>query len=118
MNQNILDIPIFHKIYCCYKKFYFLKKTFPKDIKYSLGKKCDECFLEIIKATILASQTRNLEKLNHLKKASAEFNLLKILIYLLKDLDALSGKQYQFFEQNFVEIGKMFGGWIKNTKKR
>ena len=95
-----------------------MKKRFPKDAKYSLGQKCDECFLEIIKTTILASQTRVPEKMGYLKKASTEFNLLKILIYFLKDLNIINGKDYQFFEQNFIEIGKMFGGWIKNTKNK
>lgn len=83
-----------------------------------MGQKCDECYLEIIEATILASQTRKPEKLEYLKKASAKFNLLKILIFLLKDFKILTNKDYQFFEQNFIEIGKMFGGWIKNTKQR
>lgn len=74
--------------------------------------------MEIIKSTILASQTHIPEKLDYLKQASANFNLLKILIYLLKDLNILTGKEYQIFEQNFIEIGKMFGGWIKSIKKQ
>lgn len=87
-------------------------------MRYSLGEKGDDCFLEIIEATILASQTQPSEKLVHLKTASAKFNLLKIFIFLLKDLDILLGKDYQFFEQNFIEIGKMFGGWINDTKTK
>lgn len=74
--------------------------------------------MEIIGAAILASQTQPAEKLAHLKTASAKFNLLKIFIFLLKDLNILLGKDYQFFEQNFIEIGKMFGGWIKDTKTK
>lgn len=113
-----MDVPIFHKLYFCYKKFYFLKKKFSKDIKYSLGQKCDECFLEIVENTILTSQTREAEKLEYLKKASAKFNLLKILIFLLKDFGIISGENYQLFKQNFEEIGRMFGGWIKSVKQK
>ena len=57
-------------------------------------------------------------KLPLVGKSITSVDLLKILIRLAKDIQALDNKKYLQLETSLQEIGKMLGGWIKSTKER
>jgi len=56
------------------------------------------------------------KKLTILEKAIVSLDLLKILIRLAKDIQALDSKKYLQLEQALQEIGRMLGGWRKSLK--
>jgi hypothetical protein len=53
------------------------------------------------------------EKLSLIKKANNKFEILKVFIRLLRELNIIDQKKYIVLQALIQEIGKMFGGWIK-----
>jgi hypothetical protein len=110
-----LDIPIFAKLYEFYKKLTLGIATFPKTKRYTLGQKLDNITLEIFE--LLISVPNSINKTETLYKISNKIDLLKILLRLTKDTQALTNKSYLELQEMLQEIGKMLGGWIRATKQ-
>ena len=114
--ETIQDIPIFTKLYEFYKLLYQYLKLFPKRDRYTLGEKIDNLTLNIFELVITAGTTSKEYKLPMLKKSVVSVDLLKILIRLAKDNQALDNKKYIQLEQQLQEIGRMLGGWKRSVK--
>src|SRR3989344_7638265 len=112
--DSILDIPIFQKIYDFYKLLYHYLKLFPQKDRYTLGLKIDNLSLEIFESVITAAISSKEKKFPYIEKSIISINLLKILIRLAKDIQALDPKKYLKLEQDLQEIGRMLGGWKKS----
>ncbi|MDO8618403.1 MAG: diversity-generating retroelement protein Avd [Candidatus Daviesbacteria bacterium] len=112
------NIPIFAKIYDFYKLLYQYLKFFPKKDRYSLGQKLDNLTLEIFELVIMAGSAIGEKKLPLLEKSITSVDLLKILIRLAKDIQALDNKKYLQLESSLQEIGRMLGGWRKFLKDK
>lgn len=113
--MNEFDIPIFKKSYDLYKEFYICLKTFPKQDRYSLGQKSETVLTEILECLLTATGLPKAEKLPYLDKASGKLNLLRIYMRLAKDIKVMDNKKYIFFQDSVDEIGRMLGGWKKQT---
>ena len=48
---------------------------------------------------------------------SIKLDLLKVLLRLSKDTQAINDKEYLELQEILAEIGRMLGGWIKSTKQ-
>ena len=91
-------------------------KLFPKKDRYSLGQKIDTLTLTIFEQVIAAGMASRDKKLVILERAIVSLDLLKILLRLAKDIQALDNKKYLQLEQALQEIGRMLGGWRKSLK--
>ncbi len=91
--------------------------AFPKRERYSLGTKLEYEAIELLEKLFIAGTLDRIQKLSALIQASAKLDVLKILIRLAKDIQALDTKKYLLLEEKLQEIGKMLGGWIKATKQ-
>jgi len=109
------DTPIFIKTYELYKLFYLYLPTFPKKDRYTLGQKCELALLDILENIIVVGYLSKLEKLPLLRKISIKLDVLKVLFRLGKDIKVIDHKKYLEFENYFMEIGRMIGGWIKSV---
>ena len=89
-------------------------ELFPKKDKYVLGAKCEEYISTILEILLEANYLPKVEKLPFIKKTNNKFEILKIFIRLLKDLDIIDQKKYLTLQTIIQEIGKMFGGWLKS----
>jgi len=116
--MNELDIPIFKKSYDLYKEFYNLRLSVPKQDRYTLWQKCETILIEIIEGILFASQQSKQEKLPTLENTSVKLNFLRVCIRLMQDIRAISNKKYILIEADLDEIGRMLGGWIRDTKNR
>lgn len=56
-------------------------------------------------------------KLETLQAMSVKVDLLKVLLRLAKDTQAISHGKYLTLQEMLQEIGKMLGGWIRTTKQ-
>ena len=65
----------------------------------------------------MAGNNQREKKLPLLEKAIVSLDLLKILIRLAKDIQALDNKKYIQLEQSLLEIGRMLGGWKRSLKE-
>jgi len=70
--------------------------------------------MNIAKMIIEANKTRN--RLPKLYQIDIELEKFRMLIRLAKDLRFLSVKQYGLIAEGISEIGRMLGGWIKQTQ--
>ena len=109
------DAPLVHKICELYKLFSAYLKTFPKQERYSLGKKIEETILEILEFMLSASYLPKFKKNEILRKASDKTDLLKYLFRLAYEIKCLNMKKYILLEEKVIETGKMIGGWIKSN---
>mgnify|MGYP001610525731 CR=1 FL=1 len=92
-------------------------KLFPKKDRYTLGQKLDTITLTLFELVILAGTSQKEKKLPYLEKSVVSLDLLKILIRLAKDIQALDNKKYLQLEQSLQEIGRMLGGWKRSVKE-
>lgn len=104
-------------MYDFYKTLYSCVLQFPKQHRYSLGLKLDAVTLEIIELFLGAASYKATQKLLLLEKASIKLDLLKMLIRLAKDTQAVDTKKYVHLEEQLQKVGKMLGGWLKATKQ-
>ena len=109
-----LDIPIFAKLYDFYIDLSQTISAFPKTKRYSLGQKLDSLTLKILE--LLLSVPAKKDKIPTLGKISVKLDLLKILVRIAKDTQALTNKNYLGLQTRLNEIGKMLGGWIRASK--
>jgi len=110
------DIPIFHKTYELMLWLYPQVNKFPKNQRFVLGQEIEKTGLNFLKLIIRANY--NQEKSQFLKEASAEINVLLILIRFSKDLHFLSNRQYEFAALQINYISKMLGGWLKYEENK
>ncbi|MBI2066347.1 four helix bundle protein, partial [Candidatus Woesebacteria bacterium] len=82
---------------------------------YTLGQKLDNLTLEILGFLLSVPITE--DKVSTLGKISVKLDLLKILVRLAKDSQAINNKNYLELQMRLYEIGKMLGGWIRASKK-
>jgi len=87
-----------------------------KKDKYTLGEKIQKTTLELMESLITASFVNKINKSAHLDDAAAKLDLLKLLIRLANDLNAIPSNKYIFLEGKLQEVGRMLGGWIKSLK--
>lgn len=109
------DIPIFIKLYDYYQKLNQAVTIFPKIKRYTLGQKLDNTTLDIFE--ILFSVPFSKDKFSTLQQISIKLDLLKMLLRLSRDSQALNNKTYQGLQSILQEIGKMLGGWMRATKQ-
>lgn len=109
------DIPIFTKLYDFYKDLTGIITIFPKTKRYTLGQKLDNITLEIFE--LLFSIPRAENKITTLQQISTKLDLLKVLLRLSKDSQAVTNKGYLELQTILQEIGRMLGGWIRSTKQ-
>ncbi|OGM97572.1 MAG: hypothetical protein A2735_01600 [Candidatus Yanofskybacteria bacterium RIFCSPHIGHO2_01_FULL_41_21] len=109
-------MPILQKLIVAYKLWHGYWSHFDKLTRYSLGSSIDGLFLETIRDIFSASHKSRDQKIIYLQKASDEFDTLKFLLQVAWEIKALDNKKYIALSQHLTEIGRMLGGWQKQTK--
>ena len=109
------DIPILQKVYDFYILLYQYLKLFPKRER-PLSYKLDNFVLSLFEQIFMAGAARDMQKLPYLTKAIVIVDLLKILIRMAKDLQAIDTKKYLKLEGTLQEIGRMLGGWKRSIQ--
>lgn len=88
----------------------------PKKDKYTTGQKIGQTTLDLLEYLIGATYATKEKKSPYLNQAAVKLDLLKLLIRLSQNTEAISTKQYLFLEEMLQETGKMLGGWIRSLK--
>lgn len=52
-----------------------------------------------------------------MQKAAAKLDLAKFFLQLLWEIGALDNKKFIVLSEKLYEIGKMFGGWVRQLQK-
>ena len=75
-------------------------------------------FLEAIEYCFLASYSASAEKMVLVDKAIARVDLIKLLLQLAWNIQALDTKKYAHLSELLAEVGKMLGGWKKQLTNK
>jgi hypothetical protein len=111
------EISIIHKAYDFYLALNKIIRTIPKKDRYTLGVKVEKMSLDLIINFYQANHYNGQKRLDILDKADLKIKVLKMLVRALHDLDDINPKKYLRLEARLKEIGRMLGGWIKDTKQ-
>jgi len=116
LDQLHKEAPILKKTVDLYREFYGYLKTFPKKDQYMLGKRCEDNIISFMKLILKAVGLNKMEKLKTLEEANNEFDTLKVLFRMARELKMLDNKKYLSLESKIQEIGRMLGGWMRSLQ--
>ena len=99
-----------------YKLWHIYRNDFPKGLRYTLGKKIDATFLEILESLFVASYQGKEEKLPTLFTAIKKNDLLKFFLQIAWELNAIDNSRYILISEKVDGLGRMTGGWKRGLE--
>jgi hypothetical protein len=105
---------IFKKAYQLVKWLMNHTGKFPKSHRFSLAVKIENSVIELLELFITANMSQS--KIKFLIQADQKLTVLKILLRLSYEMQFVSINSYEYGARELVEMGKMLGGWIKQSK--
>lgn len=109
-------LPIIQKLIVAYKLWHGYFVRLDKSHKYTIGLDIDNLFRETIKQLLSASFKNREQKLYRLTQASDTFDILKFMLHIIWEIGLLDNKKYIALSEPLNEVGRMLGGWHKQTK--
>lgn len=116
MSPHAFSASIVHKSYELYLFLHTNINSFPKRDRYTLGVQIEQRILKILELIMLAREKTGASKLLILHKIDVELKLLKLFLRMSFDTWALPENKYINVSERLLEIGRMLGGWINDTK--
>jgi hypothetical protein len=110
-------VPVVLKLKDAYGVWQNYLNHFPKANRFTLGSKIDDVFLAAIEYCFLASYASTGDKLIFIDKAISRVDLIKLLLQLAWEIQALDTKKYAHLSEYLAEAGKMLGGWRRQIAK-
>jgi four helix bundle protein len=110
------DIPIFKHSYELYRRLHELRIHVAKQDRHTLWQRLENAALTVLEGILRASTMTKSEKLTVLEAVSHDLNVTRVFIRLAKDTKVIDIGKYDDFQHQVDEIGRMLGGWIKQTK--
>lgn len=121
--------------YFCYHNLYMLEKfliytktvdfitwlfptvnKFPKSQRFVLGQQVETAVLKFLEGVIRANLEKDkVERQKFLIQLDVELQILRSLLRVAYVLKFLSHRQFEFCLEQATELGKMLGGWVKQT---
>jgi hypothetical protein len=101
-----------------YKLWHEFLPHIPKDARYTLGTKIDNLLIETIELIFTASYLKREQKLPYLQKAAAKLDIVKFFFQIIWEIKALDNKKYVLISEKLNEVGRMLGGWLRQTTSR
>jgi hypothetical protein len=110
MNEMVIKLKLEEMI----RYGYVCVARFPKAERFTLVADLKSCMYTSLRLVITAN--KRYHKKNTLQDLDIEFEMLKSLVRLAKELGFLPFNQYEHWQKLNVEIGRMIGGWIKSSR--
>jgi len=92
-------------------------ERFPKKQRFVITQRLQDAALDFQESIFDANAHRSAERLKHLQNADAQLNKLRLYLRLSHQWDWLSRGQYEHVSRMVANIGKLLGGWIKQTSR-
>ena len=94
-----------------------LINKYPKSQRYVVGQQTMNLMIDIARLIIKANREKGKYRLRTLCQIDGKLDELRLLIRLAKDLHMLPVRRYGLMSERIAEIGRLLGGWIRQTKK-
>ena len=91
-------------------------ERFPKSQRFVVTQRLLGATLDFQEAIFDANARSGARRLRHLEAADAHLNKLRLYLRLAQQWGWLSGSQYEHASRMVTGIGKLLGGWIRQTR--
>lgn len=109
------DYPVFNLWYQTLGWILDTTGKFPKSARFNLAGRISDISLEVLESIIEAIYTKERSPL--LLKANLGLEKLRVLFRLAHDRKHISTRQYEHVSEALIEVGKMIGGWRKQSNE-
>ena len=116
MESTFTEPVIFHKVGQLYRLVHDRVSRFPKVSRHTLGVRIELTIIEIIEYLYLAHSKRGASRLLILNRVDVQLRVLFMHLRLAHSTQCLNDAGFAEISTMAVEIGKMLGGWMKQTK--
>jgi four helix bundle protein len=113
--QKSNDLVIFTQTYDLLTWLLPQCERFPKSQRFVVTQRLQSAALDFQEAIFEANARGGAQRLNHLQAADAHLNKLRLYLRLSRQWNWLSSGQYEHVSRMVAHIGKLLGGWIKQT---
>lgn len=93
-------------------------ERFPKAQRFVVTQRLQGALLDFQEAIFEANARGGAPRLQHLQAADAHLNKLRLYLRLARQWDWLSSGQYEHVSRMVTGIGRLLGGWIKQTRSQ
>lgn len=90
-------------------------ERFPKAQRFVITKRLQDAALDFQEALFLANAHEGRNREAHLRTADAHLNKLRLYLRLAHQWGWLEAGPYAHVSRMVAEIGRLLGGWIKQT---
>lgn len=112
---NAKDLVIFTQTYDLLTWLLPQCERFPKTQRFVVTQRLPGSALDFQEAIFEANACGGAQRLQHLQAADAHLNKLRLYLRLSRQWNWLSSGQYEHASRMVAMIGKLLGGWIKQT---
>ena len=91
-------------------------ERFPAAQRFVVTKRLQDAALDFQETLFLANAHAGRQRLAHLLDADAHLNKLRLYLRLAHQQEWLTAGQYEHVSKLVAEIGRLLGGWIKQTR--
>lgn len=94
-----------------------ITERFPRLYRYTISRRLTDAALDFQEYLFDAQSFRGERRLTALRHADAALNRVRLYLRLAFDWHWLSDGQYQHVSRMVLELGRLLGGWIKQSKR-
>ena len=91
-------------------------ERFPKSQRFVVTQRLQDAALDFQEAIFDANARNGIQRLGHLQAADAHLNKLRLYLRLSRQWSWLSSGQYEHASRMVASLGRLLGGWIKQTQ--
>lgn len=91
-------------------------ERFPRVYRSTVTQRLMDAALDLQEALLEAHVYRDKIRLRHLRQADAHLSKVRLYLRLAHDWQWLSPGQYEHVSRMVAEIGRLLGGWIRQTE--
>ncbi len=115
--MQIPDTPLFVKTHDL--NLWLLNHTqrFPKNLRQSYTVRLESLAFEFEEAILMANQARGKDRRQFLELADGKLVCIRAFLRYAYDLKLLAGTQIRYAAEQFDQLGRLLGAWLKGTDR-
>jgi hypothetical protein len=91
-------------------------EKFPAAQRFVTTKRLQDALFDFTEALYDANAHQGRERLAYLRQADADLNKVRLYLRLVHKWGWLTSGQYQHVSKMVAEVGRLLGGWIRQTR--
>jgi four helix bundle protein len=118
MMRSMSEMVIFTRVFDFLKWLLPHCERFPRAQRFGVTQRLQDAALNLSEMLYEANAHTGPRRIAQLELADAELNKLRMYLRLIHGWEWLDSGQYQHVSRMIVEIGKLLGGWRKQSQGR